>query len=325
MSVLVTGASGFLGSHIAEQLSRSGRPVRALVRRSSDTRFLKELPGVELVDRSVEDAASLARALDGVSSVIHSAGLVKARSEQEFLDVNARGTALLADAAIAAGTARFVQVSSLAVAGPTVDGTAVPETRDPAPVTAYGRSKLRAELELLERKDRLSVLIVRPPAIYGPRDREILAFFRSIQFGVLPLIGSPKNKMSMIYGPDCAAACIAATRADAPSGTRVYIDDGAIHSFEELVTVAEAAIGKRARLRLPLPERVVRSAALASELFGRARNRAVMFNRDKCNELLAQWVCDGSQARALLGWQPEFSFEAGIRATVAWYRQAGWL
>ena len=325
MTYLVTGGSGFLGSHVVEQLSRAGHSVRALVRRSSDTRFLKELPGVELVYGAVEDSESLAKALQGVRAVVHSAGLVKARSEQEFFQINARGSALLCDGARAAGVERFVLVSSLAVVGPTADGSPVPDDCEPKPVTAYGRSKRQAEREVLARKDSLSVVIVRPAAIYGPRDREILAFFRSIKFGVLPLIGRPSNKLSMIYGPDCAAACIAATHANVPSGTTLFVDDGVAHPFEELVTVAEAALGRRAFLRLPLPERLVRAAALGSELFGRASNRAVMFNRDKCNELLNQWVCDATRTRQLLDWKPEHTFSEGIRATVAWYKQAGWL
>jgi nucleoside-diphosphate-sugar epimerase len=328
MTILVTGGSGFLGSHVIEQLSQSGRSVRALVRRSSDTKFLRSLSNVELVDGAIDDRASLERAVVGVEAVVHSAGLVKARNLDEFMRVNARGTENLLEACLPhAGTLeRFVQVSSITVSGPSdAYGNAVSVDSTPRPVTDYGRSKLAAELAVLAKKDQLKVTIVRPPAIYGPRDREIFAFFKSIKMGVLPLLGSPQSKLSMIYGPDCARACIRAIDADVPSGSIFAIDDGAVHTMAELISEAESAMGKRAFLRIPLPRRVVEGAALLSESYGKLTDKAVMLTRDKCNELFDQWVCDGAKARTELGFTPSVSFSQGVKQTVDWYRSAGWL
>ena len=328
MTILVTGGSGFLGSHIIEQLSGAGRPVRALVRRSSDTKFLRTLGNVELFDGAIDDRASLSRAVVGVSAVVHSAGLVKARSLDEFMRVNARGTENLLEACLPLGHAlkRFVQVSSIAVGGPSdVYGNPVAVDATPRPVTDYGRSKLAAERAALAKKDQLRITVIRPPAIYGPRDREILAFFKSIKMGVLPLLGSPQSKLSMTYGPDCARACIAAIDADVPSGSIFAIDDGAVHTMAELIAEAESALGKRAFLRIPLPKRVVLGAAFMSETYGKLTNRAMMLTRDKCNELFDQWVCDGANARRDLNWSPSVSFSQGVKQTVDWYRTAGWL
>jgi len=328
MTILVTGGSGFLGSHIVEQLSKAGRPVRALVRRSSDTSFLRTLANVELFDAAMDDRAGLERALSGVEGVIHSAGLVKARSLDEFMRVNARGTENLLDACVphSANLKRFVLVSSAAVGGPSdAAGNPVPLDAIPRPVTDYGRSKLSAERAVLDKKDQLQVSLVRPPAIYGPRDREILAFFKSIKLGVLPLLGSPNSKLSMVYGPDCALACIRALDVDVPSGSIFAVDDGAVHTMAELIYEAEAAIGKKAKLRLPLPRRVVEGAALLSETYGKLTNKAVMLTRDKCNELFEQWVVDGSKARDELGFKATMTFSEGVKHTVDWYRQAGWL
>ena len=129
-------------------------------------------------------------------------------------------------------------------------GNPVPEDAEPRPVTDYGKSKLAAERAALAKKGDLSLVILRPPAIYGPRDREILAFFKSIKLCVLPLLGSTQNKLSMIYGSDCAAACVAALDRDVPSGSAYHVDDGSVHTMEELIVLAEQALGQKAKFRL---------------------------------------------------------------------------
>lgn len=328
MTILITGGSGFLGSHVAEQLSRAGRKVRALVRKSSDTSFLRTLPNVELVEGAVDDRASVLAAAKGVTGIVHAAGLVKARNPEEFMRVNAGGTENLLAAALENRDTlkRFVLVSSLAAVRPSDGaGNPIPEDAEPRPVTHYGRSKLAAERAALAKKDELPITILRPPAIYGPRDREIFAFFKSIKLGLLPLLGSTQNRLSMIYGADCGAACIAALDRDTPSGSVYHIDDGKVHTMEELIVLAEAAMGRRAKIRMHLPRPLVATAALGSELYGRLTNTAVMLTRDKLNELFEQWVCDSTRARRELDWKPEVPFEEGIKLTIAWYKQAGWL
>jgi nucleoside-diphosphate-sugar epimerase len=242
--------------------------------------------------------------------------------------VNARGTENMLAAALTQKSAlkRFVLVSSITAGGPSDrHGNPVALDAEPRPVTDYGRSKLAGERAALALKDQLKLTVIRPPAIYGPRDREILAFFRSIKYGVLPLLGSPNSKLSMAYGPDCARACIRAIDADVPSGSIFTIDDGAVHIMAELIYEAESAIGRKAFLRIPLPRRVVEGAATVSELYGRVSNRAVMLTRDKCNELFDQWVCDSKRAQAELDWTPQVRFSEGVKRTVDWYKQAGWL
>jgi nucleoside-diphosphate-sugar epimerase len=328
MTILVTGGTGFLGSHIVEQLSKSGRRVRALVRTSSDTRFLRLQSNVELSEGAVEDRESFTRAAEGVEAIIHVAGLVKARSEDEFMRTNFRGTENALDAARAARSTlrRFVLVSSQAVGGPSYDGAPVPVDAPSNPVTLYGKSKDRAEQAALAAKDEFPVTVIRPPLIYGPRDREVLAFFKAVNTGVLPYMGSPKKKISVVYGADAASACIAAIDAPVPSGSRYFIEDGTTRSFEDLVFALERALGKRAWLRVPLPRGVIEAAALGSETFGRITDRAVMLTRDKCNELFApHWVCDGSDARRSLGWEPKVPFEEGAKRTATFYRENGWL
>lgn len=327
MTVLVTGATGFLGSHVAEQLSNAGRSVRALVRASSNTKFLSSLPNVTLAYGSVENRASVFEAMQGVTSVVHVAGLVKAKDGEEFRRVNTGGTQIMLDAALEHGVKRFVFVSSQAAGGPSdAGGAPVRVGEERAPVTAYGGSKLSAERLLIAAKDRLHSVILRPPAIYGPRDREILIFFKAVKSGVLPLTNPLGAMYSMIYGPDCAAACIKALDASVPSGSVYYVEDGAPISFEEMIRSVETALQKRAWIRVPLPERLVRTAARVSEMYGKITDQPVMLTVDKCNELRAPgWVCDGAPARRDLGWEPRVVFSEGVRLTADWYKSEGWL
>lgn len=327
MTIFLTGGSGFLGSHVAEQLSTKGRKVRALVRRTSNTKFLEQLDNVELFEGAMGDAESLERGIEGCEGVIHAAGLVKAKHPEDFNRVNCGGTVNLLNAAKKnKELKRFVLVSSLAAIGPSADGTPVPDDRTPQPVTHYGRSKLAAERACQAVKDEVPVTIIRPPAIYGPRDNEILAFFQAVNKRVLPYLGSTDNTLSMIYGGDCAAACIAAVDADVPSGSAFFVEDGKVHVFSDMIADVEAALGKRALLRFPIPKPVLRVAALGSETYGKVRGEAVMLTRDKLNELFEKhWVCDGTPAREALGWKPEMDFSEGARITAKWYQDEGWL
>ena len=328
MRILLTGASGFLGSHIAEQLDQQGAEVCALVRPTSDTRFLEGLERVTLVTGAMRDKDSLLAATEGVDGIIHAAGLVKAREPADFYATNEQGTANLLDAVkrSAPDIERFVLVSSLAVMGPSRDGRPVPAGASPKPVTHYGRSKLAAEQAARAEAQSLPITIIRPPMIYGPRDREILPFFKSVQLGVLPLTGSPSSMLSAIYVADCAAACIKALEANVPSGSTYFVEDGGLESLGGLIDHIERALGRRAWLRVRVPRFVMYGAALGSEVYGRIMGRAVMLTRDKLNELLApHWVCDSGEAQAALGWRPRISFEEGTRITGAWYRRAGWL
>jgi len=328
MKILLTGGSGFLGSYVAEQLAAEGHTVRALVRPRSDKRLLERLPGTEFAAGAIEDRASLGPAMDGVDAVVHVAGIVKARKPADFFEVNAQGTKNLLDAALArGGLTRFVYVSSLAAVGPSLDGTPIPDNAEPRPVTHYGRSKLEAEREVLAAKDRVPVTVVRPPLIYGPRDRETLAFFTSVRNGVLPMTGDGTNTLSVVYASDCAAAVVrAATEVDQRSGRTYFVDDGEVYVWREALGEIEQAMGKRAFVRFGMPLGVVKVAAAATQLWGKMSGTAQMLTLDKVNELTQpHWVCSGEGARRELGWTPRVQWAQGVQQAVKWYRAEGWL
>jgi nucleoside-diphosphate-sugar epimerase len=328
LRVLVTGASGFLGSHVAEQLSQSGHEVVALVRKSSNRKFLETLPNLTFAYGAVEDARAVDEAVRGADAIVHSAGLVKARGETEFEKTNVEGTKNLLAAAKkhAPALKRFVFVSSLAAVGPSHDGSPVKPDREPQPVTHYGRSKLRAEQAVLAAKNELPVTVIRPPMIYGPRDNETFAFFQTVSRRVLPYLGDGKNTLSIVYVGDAASACVRAIFADVPSGSVYFVDDGKVYVWRDMLAELEKVLERRAFLRVPIPFFVLRGAAVASEGYGRIRGKAMMLTRDKINELAApHWVCDAEKTRTDLGWAPLVEWTEGATRAAAWYRQEGWL
>jgi nucleoside-diphosphate-sugar epimerase len=324
MKVLVTGATGFLGGHVAEALSSRGDHVRALVRKTSNKKLLEKLPNVELFEGSVEQVERLAEAVDGVDAIVHCAGIVKARSTDEFFAVNVGGTSNLVEAARRRPLKRFVHVSSLEACGPSADGRPVSAEQE-SPVTVYGRSKLAAEKVVLSARDSVPVTILRPAAIYGPRDVEILDAFKSIQRGLFPVINGGRSKTIWIYATDCAEACIRAIDADAPSGGVYFVDDGCgAIDMQQMFGDFERALGKKA-LRAPLPLPVLMTVARGVEMFGRLTNRAVMLTREKANMLVQDWVCSSEATRRDLGWEPKVPWVEGVPRTVQWYRDNGWL
>jgi nucleoside-diphosphate-sugar epimerase len=255
------------------------------------------------------------------------AGIVKARKPADFFAVNAQGTKNLVEEAAERGVGRFVYVSSLAAVGPSLDGTPVPDDVEPRPVTHYGRSKLEAEKTVLAARDKLHVTVLRPPLIYGPRDRETLAFFTSVRNGVLPMTGDGLNTLSVVYVVDCAAAIVRAlTRVGAPSGRTYFVEDGSVYVWREALAEIESALGRRAFVRFGMPMGVVKVAAAATQLWGKVTNTAQMLTLDKVNELTQpHWVCSGAGARRELGWEPRVRWAQGVAEAVKWYRAEGWL
>ncbi len=328
MRVLVTGGSGFLGSHVVAQLVASGHQVACLVRKTSDTKFLKE-QGVELREGAIDAHDTLPAAVKGVDAIVHCAGVVKARTYDDFERVHAGGTVALARAAIehAPGLRRFVHVSTAGVMGPGEKGRRHVEADAPSPATSYSRSKLAGERALLALRDELPITVIRPPAIYGPRDGEIFAFFQMVKWTRLAMrFGGAMKTMSLVYAEDCADACVRAIDANVPSGSTYFVDDGHTYTFEDMAHAIAAGFGVTLFGTPSLPEPIVRAAAFGSEMFGKATGKVMIFTRDKLPELLIEnFAVDGSAARRDRGWEPKTTFPDGAKKTAAWYVENGWL
>ena len=318
---LVTGASGFIGSHLVEALVPRDWRVRCLVRKTS---MLKWLPtdDVTLINGEIEEPGEdLDRAVRNVSVIFHLAGLTSAADDDSYASVNVEGTRNLVQAMQrSAPEALLVFCSSLSAAGP-ARRRPVNETDDPAPITAYGRSKLAAEQVVAE--SGLDHLIVRPPAVYGPRDVDILAAFRLAKYGLALRVAPPGQRLSMVHAEDLARGLVRAAEAE---GRGVYyMTDGMIHTWEGIMEQIARAVGKRPRV-IGVPSGLADIVSRAERLRGSLTGTKPLLTPDRALELSQyDWTCDDTRARLDIDYESSISLPEGMRMTAEWYRAHGFL
>lgn len=322
---VVTGASGFVGSHIADELLRRGARVRCIVRRSSSRRWLEGKP-LDIVVTPLEDSAALAAAVAGATWIVHAAGLTSARSAAEFHEANVGGTEQMLRAALTVGPGlrRFLVISSQAAAGPSRDGRPVSEAHPPRPVSDYGQSKLRSEELVLQMRNRLSVCAIRPPAVYGPRDEATLKLFKAVKRHLQPVLHQG-GKFSLVHAEDLARACWLALDDDRAAGEIFFVSEPDATDYDELGRAAKRALGTWA-IRFAPPAWLLTLGGLAGEAIGALSNRPPFLSRRKLREIQAgDWICTSAKIRERLGWSPRMPIDAGFHQTAAWYRESGWL
>lgn len=322
MKALVTGATGFVGSHLAETLRRRGHEVTALARSSRKAEALVS-QGVRVVPGALHDAAALERAAAGQDIIYHVAGVVAARDEAEFLRANRDGTQNILKAAERSGNPRFVLVSSLAAAGPSARGGPPTGGEAPHPVTAYGRSKLAAE-EVV-RATTLRWSVVRPPIVYGPRDREVLKIFRLARLRMAPVFGDGSQELSAVHASDLAEALVAAGESAATIGGIYTACHSEVFTSAELGHAVARAMGRSVTtIRIPLP--AARVLLSLTEAGARVMNQVTILTTDKANEFFQPaWTGDPRPLTRDTGWQASYDLHRGLADTYQWYRQAGWL
>jgi len=320
--VLVTGGTGFIGHNLIEALVRRGDSVQALVRSTKRAARLVEI-GVRTVRGDLDDSPALTAACEGAELIFHVAGAIKARDEAAYFQANERGTRNLIRAAEATGGSRFVFVSSMAAAGPTEPGRPLRGDEPARPVTAYGRSKLAAE-EVV-RRSRLPWTIVRPPAVYGPRDRALLPVFKLARRGIGAVFGDGEQELSAIYGPDLVEALLACVATERTLRRVYYACHGELFRSRDFVLSVGRALGRELRIfkLSPIVTKLVLSLIGSVAALG---GRSTVLNRDKANEFLARaWTGDPGPLARDTGWTASHALAEGLPQTVSWYRSAGWL
>lgn len=327
MKVLLTGATGFIGSHVAEILVGKGYDVYCLTRKTSSMQWLTS-PHIRTVEGSLGSEESLYKAVADAGMVFHIAGLTSARNRTEFFQGNQGGTRNLLNAVLktAPNLEHFVHVSSLAAVGPAVSlHQPVDETTPYHPITAYGESKKAAEEEVLAERSRLPVTIVRPPAVYGPRDTAILTFFQTVNRGIAPLIGFADKHVSLIHSADLARGIVMAGESERSIGESYFISSNRFYTWSEVSRVTGTALNKRL-LTLKLPHGLVKAIAGMSGFLGRFASKPPVLNYEKGLDMIQPyWICSHEKAERDFGYRQEVSIEDGVADTVDWYIKQGWL
>lgn len=309
-TALVTGATGFVGSHLVDGLLERGWRVAALVRRSSNLRWIEGKP-VERIDPD-------ARPLPDCDVLFHVAGVIRADTYPDYLAGNRDLAVRVFEAA---RTRRFVHVSSLAAAGP---GAAVDETTVCAPISLYGKSKREGEEAVWRRRDRIPVTVIRPPVVYGPRDFGLYDLYLTVSKGLRPQIGGPK-RISIVNVRDLVDGIVKAAESPAGANEVFYLSNEATVEISELMGLVERSLGKRA-WRVGIPDRVVRFLGGVVEDAAALVGKRSMFGRDKALEMTQKaWCCSPAKAARLLGWRAGLPLERGMADAVEWYRARGLL
>jgi len=323
---VVTGASGFVGSHIVDELLRNDARVRCILRPRSSTRWL-DGKSVEILRLEELDLDGLSAAVADAAWIVHAAGITQARSAKEFHEINVGGTERVLRAAMASNgnLQRFLYISSQAAGGPAAEGRPVVESDRPDPASTYGISKLRGEELTMLLKNRMPVVSIRPPAVYGPRDKAFLRLYRMLKLHVMPVLRAGE-RFTLVYAEDLArAAYLALTHPRAP-GEIYFVGEPESTDSMVMGECIRRSLGSPWALTVRPPGFVLQTGALVAELVGLATGSPPLLSREKLREITAgDWLCSSAKIRSQLGWAPQVGLEEGIARTTAWYREARWI
>ncbi len=328
MKSLVTGATGFIGSHVAEMLKARGHDVRLLVR--DEKRLFPELKqGYEVFKGDISDSAEkLQKAVDGCDYVFHVAGLLKGRNQKEFNRVNAYGTRNLCEAVKLnkQQLLRFLLVSSLAAIGPSEDSRHhVREDDIPHPQTFYGRSKLLGEKFARTYTD-MPLTIIRPPAVYGPRDTGILEFFQWMASGYAIQLGSEEHVFSMIHGKDLSRGIIEAALHEDTVGEAFFLADKDCYPMSWTMAMLREILKPTRNRTLKSPIWAAKAFARVNDILQWITGKPRITNSDKMRELLPlYWVCTAEKAKQVFGFETKIGIMEGLRETADFYIKEGWI
>jgi dihydroflavonol-4-reductase len=326
MEVLITGATGFVGSHVADRLIEQGHNVRALIRSSSSLKWLNDKP-LKTVQGNMLEVESLREAVEGVDIVIHIAGVTTAKDKKGYFEGNQVATRGLLEAAkrYNPGIKHFIHASSQTAVGPSLDGSPVTETTPPHPITTYGMSKRAAEEECERARQHFPVTILRLAAVYGPRDTAILTFFQTVHKRLKPLIGFGDKYVNLVHIDDVVNSFELAMRTPTALNETYMIGSEEQYSWKHVSNLTSQIL-ERTGITVRLPHTLVYGVAGISELMNMFKSKPSVLNWEKGKDIVqAHWTCSVEKAKSELNYRQTISLEEGIRKTTEWYKKEQWL
>lgn len=326
-NIVITGASGFIGSFLVEEALVREYNIYCLVRKTTNTSKL-EKKGVTLIETDFSCLEKLKQSLTSlpkIDFVLHNAGLTRAVNESDFFTVNKQNTQNLINALKDCKNVpgKFLFVSSLAACGPSDSEEKIRIDKKPEPLTAYGKSKLAAEEYIIHEAD-IPYLIFRPTAVYGPGDKDFFQTVKLIEKGIDVEIGRKKQQFTFIYAPDFARLVFTVMESDFVNRTYMA-SDGAVYRKSDLGQIVAKQVGKKVKA-VKVPVLLAKCVAAVSENVGKILGKASLLRVDKITEMAAySWDCEVQAQYADIDFSPQYNLENGMKETIAWYRNAGWL
>jgi len=339
MKILITGASGFIGSFIVEEALRRGFETWAAVRKSSSKAFLQD-PRIHFIELNLDSEVQLTEQLTGLQFdyVVHAAGVTKCLDPNDFHRINVEGTQHLVHVlqALQMRLQRFVYISSLSIMGAIREKQPyeeICESDTPQPNTAYGRSKLEAEEWLTANSQQPTAntqppfpyVILRPTGVYGPRERDYFMMFKSIKAHTDFAVGYQPQDITFVYVTDVVQAVFLALERGV-TGRRYFLSDGEVYQSATFSNLIRKELGNPWWIRITAPLWLLRVITWCGDLLGRLTGQVTALNNDKYHILRQRnWRCDIQPARQELGYEPQVQLEEGVRRTVKWYQENKWL
>jgi len=325
-TVLVTGASGFIGSHLVDSLLSLNCVIHCLVRESSDLRWLQS-PKIHLYFIDLAQPNFQIPNLEAVNYVFHCAGLTKAKSRKEYFDINSRVCSTLYEQCLTYKDSikGIVHLSSLAAAGPSEDGNQVDETTPLNPITFYGKSKKSGEEIALKYSVSLPIKVIRPPVVYGPREENLYAFFKLVKKGWGLQIGKTPKLLSLIYITDLVQSMMEVCGPCTSQKKIYFVTDGNSYSWEEIAKSAAEKMNTSIKI-LKVNESVLVPIAITFEILAMFSSKPALFDRQRMIDIKQScWTASPKNFFRDFDFKPKFELAAGLACTLDWYLQKKWL
>ena len=331
MKILITGASGFIGSFIVEEALKQGFETWAAIRKSSSKEYLQD-ERIHFIELNLSSKAQLIEQLrpHQFDYVVHAAGVTKCLNKADFRRINTEGTKNLVDALLdlQMPLKRFVFLSSLSVFGAIKEQLPYDEIREddtPKPNTEYGRSKLEAERYIDSIGSRLPYTILRPTGVYGPREKDYFMMAKSIKQHIDFAVGYQRQDITFVYVTDVVQAVFLALE-KGETGRKYFLSDGQVYQSTTFSDLIHEELGRPWWLRITAPVWVLRIVTFFGEYIGHMTGKVTALNNDKYNILRQRnWRCDIEPARRELGFEPKVKLKEGVKTTIQWYKDHKWL